>query len=498
MKHRLYSLAFALAAAVSAPASAMYVNPQGSGQVLLFPYFSVNNGQSTLMTLVNTTDRAKYLQIEFREGYNGRRVLDFGLALAPRDTWTSTVFGRDTQGAARIMTRDRSCTSPDKSGWESQYPGGGYQQPFLPFAYTGGHEDTGPLGDTRMREGYFVVIELAELGGALAAATTGSPSPNCFPFQIINPSSPDLRPPGGGIAGSFALVRAADGTLIAGNATAIEDFSQHVLLPDDAVLPEYLGRGNSRTGEVDAILPVGRGQNRLTYSTLGAPSRAKDALSALLMSDSVYGAMSRSLAPGSYTEWVLTAPTKYLYTDNEVLGVPLGSVTGAEPPFEAVFGGRHPGGSCSRYAAQGYDHEGRAFSFMTDPEFSAPPPGQHPQHALCYATNVVHFSDKTADGTTPLLGSRLGSKLWNPSPAAETATVRIDFGGRPGPTRAYNVLPAGISGPTLRGLPLLGFEATRYISANVPPGYLASYTVASPLRSKTVCSTAAGVPMACP
>jgi hypothetical protein len=167
------------------------------------------------------------------------------------------------------------------------------------------------------------------------------------------------------------------------------------------------------------------------------------------------------------------------------------------PPFEEIFADVHPGGSCSRYTASAHDREGRTVTFFEDPEFSAGPPGQHPQHALCYATNIVHFSDRAADGTTPLLGSRLGSKLWNPSPDVSTASVRIDVGARPG-TNAFNVLPAGIAGPALRGLPLIGFEAVRYVNGNVTPGTLANYTQASPLRTKIVCATANGAPVVCP
>lgn len=505
MKLRSCALALAMSAAAFSPAGAMYLNPQGTGQVLLFPYFSVNSGQSTLIRLANTTNRAKYLQIRFREGYNSRTVLDFHIALAPNDAWTGTVFATDTAGGARIMTRDESCTAPDKPFWEAPFPGGGYQQSFLPFAYTGSNEDTGPTQPVRMREGHFEVVELAELDGALAAAVTGQHPPNCAPLQVIDPTSPDLRPPGGGLYGAFSIVDAGEGTLIGGNATAVEDFSQYSLLTDFATVPEYLAVGNSRPGEADAVLPAGSGGLRLVYPTDGSPNRAKDALSALLMTDSVYGQMDRTLAAGSLTEWVVTAPTKFLYTDNQVLGVPLGSTTGAVAPFEAVFGGALPGGSCSRYAAKGFDREGRAIMFVEDPDFSRvedlpmPPPGQHPQHALCFATNVVHFSDRALDGTTPLLGSRLGSKLWNPSPAVETADVRIDVGARlNGSARMYNVLPPGIAGPALRGLPLIGFEAVRYVNGNVAPGVLANYTTATPLRGAAVCTNGGGRPVACP
>lgn len=494
LKKRAGLLAVGLLAATAAPA--MYLNPQGRGQVLLFPYYSVNAGQSTLISLVNGSERVKYLHLQFREGYNGRNVLDFKLILAPNDAWTATVF--TTGDGAVLMTRDESCTAPDKSSWAAPFPGGGYQQPFLPYAYTIDHADGAPTTLARTREGLFDVVEIAELSGPLAEAVSGRHPPNCAPLQIIDPTSPYVHPPGGGLYGDFAVVDVAEGTLFGGRATAVDDFSQIALVSDTASLLDYLAIGNSRAGEVDAVIASGSGRTTLTYATSGASILGGiDALSALLMADSVQGAMSREAGVGSHTEWVLGAPTKYRYTDPEVLGLPA-SATAAAPPFDEVFGRLHDGASCSSYVAAGYDREGRAVNFVTDPEPAVVDPRRRPQHALCYAANVVHFSDLPADGATPVLGSLLGSKLWNPAPAVETANVRLTLGARPGST-VRNVLPAGLRGPALRGLPVIGFEAVRYVNGNLSPGVLANYTVAAPLRSAIACVNASdGREVPCP
>ena len=490
---RMGLLALGLLAATAAPA--MYLNPQGRGQVLLFPYYSVNAGQSTLISLVNDSERVKYLHLQFREGYNGRNVLDFKLILAPHDTWAATVF--TTGDGAVLMTRDESCTAPDKGNWAAPFPGGGYQQPFLPFAYTIDHADGGPGTLARTREGLLDVVEIGEFSGPLAEAVVGRHPPNCAPLQAIDPSSPYIHPPGGGLYGDFAIVDVAEGTLFGGRATAVDDFSQIALVTDTGSLLDYLAAGNSRAGEVDAVIANGSGRTTLTYPTPGVSYGGINALSALLMADSVQGAMSREAGVGSHTEWVLSAPTKYRYTDPEVLGLPPTATT-AVPPFEEVFGRLHDGASCSSYVAAGYDREGRAVNFVTDPELAVVDPRQRPQHALCYAVSVVHFSDLPADGATPLLGSLLGSKLWNPSPAVETANVRLTLGARPGST-ARTILPAGLRGPALRGLPVIGFEAVRYINGNLSPGVLANYTVAAPLRSAIACvNPLDGREMPCP
>jgi hypothetical protein len=493
MKNSLGSLALGLVAAFALPAQAMYLNPQGTGQVLLFPYYTVNSNQSTLLTLVNTTNAAKMLQIKFREGYNSRAVLDFHVFVGPNDSWTATVFALQPRDGASIMTRDESCTAPDKIGWAAPFPGGGYQQPFLPFAYTGDNVDGAPTAITRTREGHVDIVELAELAGPLADAVTNRHPPNCTPLQAIDPGSPHLRPPGGGVYGSFAIIDVAEGTLFGGNAAAIDDFSRITLVTDTASLIEWLGAGNSRPGEVDAQIPVDGGYTTLTYANVGAPQYGgPNAVSALITADSVFGAMSREASVGSHTEWVLTSPTKFFYTDNQRLGVPLGE-PGAVAPFEQTFGEDGIGASCVRYAPGGFDREGRPVLFMPD----ASPRGELPQHALCYATNVVHFSNLPADGATPMLGSRLGSKVWNPTPATETANVRLQLGVHPGSTER-NILPAGVRGPALRGLPVIGFEAVRYINGNVSPGVLANYTMATPLRADVACVDAAGAQIECP
>ncbi|WP_257388762.1 hypothetical protein [Tahibacter caeni] len=482
MKSRLSLLAAGLLAATAAPA--MYLNPQGSGQVLLFPYYSVNAGQSTLLSLVNGSERAKYLHVQFREGYNGRSVLDFKLVLAPHDAWTATVF--TTGGGAVLMTRDESCTAPDKNSWAAPFPGGGHQQPFLPYAYIDGRADGGPTTIARTREGLFEIVEVAELSGPLADAASGSHPPNCAPLQLIDPASPYVHPPGGGLYGDFAIVDVAEGTLFGGRATAVDDYSQIALVSDTASLLDYLSIGNSRAGEVDAVVATGSGRTTLTYATQGALNYGGiNALSALLMADSVQGAMSREAGVGSHTEWVLSAPTKSPYTDPELLDLP-SPAAAAIPPFDEVFGRQHDGASCSSYVAAAYDREGRAVSFIQDPELAVVDPRARPQHALCFAANVVHFSDLPADGATPLLGSLLGSKLWNPAPTVETANVRLTLGARSG-SAVRNVLPAGLRGPALRGLPLIGFEAVRYVNGNVAPGVLANYTMAAPLRGTPVC-----------
>ena len=79
-------------AGIANMASAVDLNPDGLGQVLLYPYYTVNNDQNTLLSVVNTTSVGKAVKVRFLEGYNSREVLDFNLFLSPFDVWAATVF----------------------------------------------------------------------------------------------------------------------------------------------------------------------------------------------------------------------------------------------------------------------------------------------------------------------------------------------------------------------------------------------------------------------
>ncbi len=185
--------------------SAMTLNPRGIGQVLLYPYYTVNNHQQTLLSVVNTTAQGKALRVRFREGYNGRAVLEFNLFLIPHQTWTGAVFALSDaalagDGAAILVASD-ACTYPDFKSLPTQLPGNRPYQPFLPFAYTDANADTGPTDISRTREGSFEVIEMGEVTGATleAISPANRSAGNCSAVQKAAAAIPaaDITAPGG-------------------------------------------------------------------------------------------------------------------------------------------------------------------------------------------------------------------------------------------------------------------------------------------------------------
>lgn len=90
------------------------LNPHGTGQVLVYPYCTVNSGKDTLLTLTNTSHLAKVVKVAFRESYNGRSVLEFLLYLSVHDSWTGAI-GASAGDGATLHSRDHSCMTPSRA-----------------------------------------------------------------------------------------------------------------------------------------------------------------------------------------------------------------------------------------------------------------------------------------------------------------------------------------------------------------------------------------------
>lgn len=475
-----------LAAGAVAPAQAVFINTNGTGQALIYPYYTINAGQQTMLSLTNTTDRVKVAQVNVREAYNGRLVLRFDVVLSSHDTWNAIVgdLGAYGNGVPVFAVRDDSCTIPNVSLWTQPSPQAfGPWQDFLPWDYTGDNEDGGPIDKSRMREGYIEIVERAELVGDLATAANQH---NCSRLDDPKtlPNYAGLHAPGGGLRGSFALVDVAQGTIFGGNATAIDGFSSTPLYQagQEALLFDTFASPNAGGNDVSAQVPV----NGKMVNLLFPASRKVDAISALLMTDKLYGDVAHEANVGSNSEWVVTAPTKRFHTDGARALTQLA-------PFASKFNTTNAKASCSAYASKLYDRTGRAITLTPDAVIGTPPPGQLPQSALCHTVDVVSFS--AAADHTPVIGSAFGSYLGTPNPATESGSLELTLGVA-GDARSR--LPAGTTGPSLIGLPVLGFETFKYTNRNLEPGVLANYTVARPLGATANCANAAGTVIACP
>lgn len=500
MKRNLLGAAIAAglfaAAVTGGSANAVELSPDGTGQVLIYPYYTVNRQQQTIITVVNGTNVAKAVRVRFLEGYNAREVLGLNVFLSEYDVWTATIFALTDAGlglsgdGAAVATTDRSCTAPARAEWTGSLINYRYQE-FLPLAYSGTHQDTGPTGIARTREGHVEIVQMADLGGTLRTAVTqvaGIPA-NCNAVQTIDPANTQLLPPTGGLFGAGGIVNVAQGTFFTYNADAIGGFSKAVLYSDHTGPVPSLAQANTAPGVATAYVFDAAGEQfRSDYPTSGQPSRAIDAVSAVFMASTLLNEYNVDASVGSNTDWVVTFPTKRFYVDPEILGLPLGSA-GALPPFNFTFGQSSTanglsingnGQSCSQVAFLPFDREsGRPSGDI--PGFPGAP---RPIPALCTSVNVISMvSGLTPPAESAVLGSRL---LINVRPFSLSGWLRLTLDTAAQP----HALRASSDGDVYSGLPATGFQAVNYINQNVGPGVLSNYSGGFRHRAVRACANA--------
>ncbi len=450
-------------------ASAVELNPDGLGQVLIYPYFTVNKGQDTLVSVVNTDDvNAKIVKVRFLEGYNSREVLDFNLYLSPNDVWTGAVVQlTDEDGGAGIKTFDNSCTYPLFKA--------GVPQAFRTYTFDGtiGPKDGAPTSITRTREGYLEMIQMGDippntdLFDTVLHDSTGHPE--CDTSLIGNSviANTDVVAPTGTLFGSGAIVNVGQGTFFGYDADAIDGFfiSPYVTRSGDT-LPSLQSYDNftSYIFNAGALLT-------LDYS---AYTTGADAVSALYQSDTLYNEYLTAPGIGAATDWVVTFPTKRFYVDPFYVGA-----GPAIAPFVQVFNKV----SNVEVILQQYDQEEQTIIPQdcdpsnptpgSDCDWSPSPPVDVEPSSLPYEVNVISYLDP-ADPNAGVSSGVLGSKLtFNVPPFASAGWIRLDLASGNSGT---HVMRAAANGTQLRGLPATGFEVYNVINSNVSGGVMANYS----------------------
>jgi len=296
--------------AVAGSAHAVYQNPNGLGQALIYPYYTVQqaggNSYNTYLAVVNTTTQGKALKVRFREGKNSREVLDFNLYMSPNDVWTAAIVPADatTGSPARLVSSDTSCTNPG-------IPTGGVD--FRNLQYSGANADGTGTGLDRTREGYLEVIEMATLTGALLTGVThtaaGVPA-SCAVVQVATLPVAGLAAPTGGMAGSYTLINVANGADMGGNATALANFNPAIIYTD-------LGNEatNLTTAQPVSVVVAQQPTGTTTYTnTFTSATAGADAVGSTILHSSVINEFVLDATTRSATDWVMTFPTKRYYT----------------------------------------------------------------------------------------------------------------------------------------------------------------------------------------
>ncbi len=431
-------------------AQAVNLNPDGLGQVLIYPYYTTRadangNAYFSLISVVNTTASVKSVKVRFLEGKNSREVLDFNLYLSMHDVWVAAI--EPTADGAAITSPDVSCTLPVAV---SQ----GQTIPFRNGAYAG--IDGGGSTLDRTREGYAEIIEMATYDDGSTTHdnvthVNGVP-PGCSK-QTDALGASEALPPTGGLIGGMTLINVNAGTDYTEDAVAVDNFS---------VISLYTGAGVDTPNLTSATPPISVVvANNNVYQSSWAPSTG-EVVSAVLMHDQIMNEYVLDTATSSATDWVVTMPTKRFFVGIGT-GVP-------DELFQSNFS-KDPTdcGAPDDFDPAIYDREENTTSSPLD--FSPQPTAG--VNSLCWEANVITFQPNSVLASVntstviPPAGFEHGwlNIGWLPSTVTGSVHKLINFGGT-------QIAPLGqaFGAPgtaTYVGLPVVGFAVQSFTNGAV-------------------------------
>jgi hypothetical protein len=209
-----------------ATATALTVNAAGIGHQLLYPYFTAQSDNATLISVVNTdTVNGKLVKVRFRGAGNSDDLYDFQLLMSPGDVWTAAVSKDAATGLAKLASSDTSCVVPANAANST---------------FVTGRVDSKPVkGDAinQTREGYIEMITMADVPnlaapGLYATIKHSNGKPTCSATVLAANLMTDvadvtaalgrgLTPPSGGLTGDWVILNQMNTAAWSGSATAL-------------------------------------------------------------------------------------------------------------------------------------------------------------------------------------------------------------------------------------------------------------------------------------
>lgn len=420
----LFTAVVAGLGAVAGTAEAVYLSPNNTGQVLVYPYYTVqstnNNAWNTYLSVVNTSSRAKAVKVRVLEGKASAEVLDFNLFLSPNDVWTAAIVPSSSAAGApgHLVTADVSCTNPP-------IPAGGVD--FRNFTYSTASDKILGTGLDRTREGYVEMLEMGTLTGAWATAVThvnGVPA-NCAVVQgqTLTPSS--IEAPQGGLVGTGTLINVNSGRDSGYKADALDAWRTASDYSDAGSAAPTLGDATPATSLVintGGIDVGGTGSSSLAtvyrtdWTAVSGVTAGTRATAAVFMHSSILNEYILDAATASNTDWVITQPLKRAFV----------TTTTAATPYTNVL---TTDGACETINFTYFDREERSAT-ASGVDFSPLPPSAQP-NSLCWESNVLSIRNGNSTGATTaslVLGSVNVTNV-NVTPTFQNGWAKLTFAG---------------------------------------------------------------------
>jgi len=483
-------LAIAVATTVASVAYAqqtpgVFVNPEHTGEVLLYPYYSADAGNDTYIHVVNTTALSKAVKVRILEAENSQEVRDFNLYLSPKDHFSFAIT-KDAGGGAKLVTADNSCTVPRIK--QDDEPTG--EIAFTNLAYDGDVNSS----IERTLNGHVEMIEMGQwdptfgYGADMVHGTDGIPA-DCDALveswtqggdwyadasdHFVGDTDALSYWAGGGLYGMGTVINVMEGTSFGYDAVALENFQNdfnwdyaggELHFPPGDTAPSLAGW--NYTNEESTVFAAGEALPLDLLDTI-------DAVSSVLMTENVMN--DYVIDPGlkASTDWVVTFPTKRFYVN------PPG-VTLADLPFHFRWDGDT---ACDPFSVTIYDREEKFKTALpNEPQFSPYVPELGVDPLICYETNVISV---VADKDAPV------GVLYQDGSDATESTTRIWYALESDYESGWGDLSwnwsdllgdyaegshyLGHADGYLVGLPTIGFAAIEYKNGTLSGGTVANY-----------------------
>lgn len=454
-----------VAGAQQTQSTAVAVNPDGLGEALIYPFYSVQNGNATLLSVVNTTSEGKIVKIRFREYANSEDVRDFNIYMSAKDVWTAAVLTVGSNGVtgsgpwtgtaaggAMVVTQDSTCTAPSKANWQDVSADfGGVTTYAVPFSksdyFVHDNATRGSVSDQtleRTTRGYFEIIEQATVPTTTTMynkidhrVSGRGGKPDCAGLIALLPTNGlsayaysgaaygTLTAPTGGMFGSAAWLSLGDGASTAMSAVAMNGFTRlAVVYPPGDVNPNFTDHTSTSTvvTTTDRVVIA----NFPVSASLQQPLAAAYAFSAPFFATNVQGEYFYSSDLAGATDWVITMPGKRHFTTYQGTGV-LGTNTEAAqdvyaaqnstlPPFATTSYWRTASGTGQYTApvplgAVAYDREEATFT-QAGCIFSPCDRTDIVTNSLPHESNVIAFGASTQSTSAASGAMNANNALW--------------------------------------------------------------------------------------
>ncbi|MBU0789994.1 MAG: surface layer protein NpdA [Gammaproteobacteria bacterium] len=486
-------------------AVAFRVSETAPGHHLMFPYFTVQRGQMTVLHLINTDfSNGKAVKLRFRGAGNGDSLLSLQVLMAPGDTWTAALTtGPD--GRAQLATADNTCTYPALLK--------GTAQPFLADRLNPAWNQETANNNTR--EGTVEALLMADIPSAkLYGAQADAHSNLYLATRLLTGQAPctlsslddalnndisdetqasglGFATPSGGLSATWYIIDVPGSTTLSGPATSVVAVDNagasargnFVVFPQTTLVvdrperytadPLLVSSGlASRSKTVEGVtasptasqvvqaqfhdLPDLSTPYYLSPSDTHARQTAAD-LTGRLLTNTVRNQYARDASISAQTDWILSMPTKrysvgYDYSQEATTALVYSVVPpvgGGQVQFydsTSTLARSHQ--ACESYVGTAADREG--VWTTGGPILIAPPPNV----ASCGAAAIVSFN--------------AGASVLSSS------VSRWDYGR--GFTNGWMSLA-----PEMRpGRPVIGAAVLKLTNPNATPGVAANYGITFP------------------